>query len=376
MEAQAQPLDVPTGGTENPQPYAGLLGDLEALIARYVIFPNGDFLRVVALWILHTWTFEACHVTPYLYLTGEKEAGKTRALDVFGLLARNAIRAEDMTAPIMFKLIERENKPVLMIDEVNTIFGGQRNDVKRRILDTGYKQGGCAWREQAREIVEFSTFSAKVLAGLNNGFMPDDIASRCITIPMAKKSPTDKVERFNEFYLRRSAQFEEMLERIFAFAEDAFADLTAQRPEPLAALGDRQNEIVEPLLAIANVLGVELEFRASLQRIYRTMGNALSPSQINLARIRAAFGSDDSIFSEDLCEALGPAWSPKQLALWLEQFHIAPKNIRQGTQVLKGYERSDFQAIWDANLEPVDLRLVHSADDNDDDEQLQMAGGA
>ena len=59
----------------------------------------------------------------------------------------------------------------------------------------------------------------------------------------------------------------------------------ARRPEPIKALSDRQNEISEPLLAIASVCGLEDELRHALSMAFAG-DNAQTPKQALLARIR------------------------------------------------------------------------------------------
>ena len=45
---------------------AELLADLRAFIRRYVILPSDEVADLLALWVLHTWAFEAAFATPYL----------------------------------------------------------------------------------------------------------------------------------------------------------------------------------------------------------------------------------------------------------------------------------------------------------------------
>jgi hypothetical protein len=301
--------------------------------------------------VIHTWLFRAANVTPYLFIySNEPGCGKTRLIETLGVLCRNPKRADDMTAPVMFKLIARE-QPTLLKDEIDTVWSGSRNEPQRQIFNTGYKKGGTAWREQARELIEFPTFCAKVLAGLNNGFMPATVRDRCIPIQLEKRKDDQKIERFVESRIRGTQEHEELLDRIMAFGELFFADVAAMRPEPMNHLSDRQDEISEPLLCIAAVLGVEDELRSALTKLFlsgqKTQPN---PVQIIFKRIHDAFNGDQKIWTEELCQHLGPMYNGRTLALWLEPYGIAPKNIRKGTDVQKGYEATQFMAAWSKYL--------------------------
>lgn len=346
-----------------------LVADIEAFMQRFVVLPDEQTSQMLAVWVIHTWLIDAAQVTPYLYVySSEPASGKTRLLEVLSLLCRNARRADDMTAPVMFKMIERE-LPTLLIDEVDTIWSGSRNDEKRRIINTGYRRGGSAWREQARELIEFSTFCPKVMSGLNNGFMPRTIQDRSIPIEMARRDSGDRLERFNETALMRSASLDELLDRIVAFKDEYFADITAQSPEPMTQLSDRQDEVSQPLLAIAAVCGIEQEMRDDLDKIFSaSAGKSVNPVVVILGRIRDAFKGEEKMFTEDITTALGDSWNGRQLAIWLEPLGIGPMDVRIGNRVMRGYLRKDFESAWSTYLPSAQsgLRIVQS--DNEEEE--------
>lgn len=329
-----------------PQLDVELAADIRAFMGRFVAWPSEAHEVMLAFWLLHTWTIEAAHVTPYIYVTSDGPGcGKTRGVEVLSMLARNPIRADDMTAPCMFKVIARL-QPTLLIDEVDCIFAGSRNDPKKMMLNTGYKLGGMAYREQAREVIGFTTYCAKVLAGIDNGFMPATIRDRCIPVKMTQRPKGHPLERFTEHAVRHSTEREALIDRIMAFKEAWFADITAMDPLPMAGLSDRQDEISHPLLAIACVFGMEDELREALQSIFATVGQTASPRQVILGRIRDAFGEQPKIFTEDLCALLGPAFNGRQLAIWLEPLGVRPKDVRIGEVVLKGYSRDQFDQAF------------------------------
>lgn len=334
-----------------PEADKDLLSDIKKFITRYVAMPNDDATLVLSIWTLHTWLFNAANVTPYLYVfSSEPGCGKTRLLEVMSCLSRNARRADDMTTPVMFKLIGREC-PTLLKDEIDTIWSGSRNESQRQLYNTGYRKGGSAWRERAGELTEFSTFCPKVLSGINNGFMPTTVRDRCIPIELHKRRDDQTIERFVENRVRSSSEMEALLDRIAEFAEDFYADVSMMRPEPMIHLDDRQDEISEPLLAIGCVLGVEDELRTALTKLFAT-GNKTqpNPTQVIFRRIHTAFQGEPKIWSEELCAAVGPMYTPKTLALWLEPYRIAPKNVRKGNQVQRGYTIDQFEGAFQKYL--------------------------
>lgn len=347
MEAANPDLEEKSG------PDSEILLEIVKFITRFVALPSDEHALILSIWVLHTWLFNAANVTPYLYIfSNEPGCGKTRLMEVLCCLSRNARRADDMTAPVMFKIIGREC-PTLFIDEIDTVWSGSRNEPKRQVLNTGYRRGGTAWREQARELIEFPTFAAKALAGINNGFMPQTVRDRCIPIELEKRKDGQIIERFVESRVRRSPDLEKLLDSMADFAEDYYADVAAMYPEPMVNLSDRQDEISEPLLCIATVLGVEDDVREALTKIFASSSKTQpSPTQVIFRRIHEAFAGEQKIFTEDLCKALGPMYNGRTLALWLEPFGIKPKNIRKpgDNMILKGYSSDQFESAFNKYL--------------------------
>ena len=72
-------------------PLPNLLGEIEAIVRRYVMIP-ADALTAVVLWIAHTYVLDAFDVTPYLNVTSPaKRCGKSRLLEVLESLVRGLI---------------------------------------------------------------------------------------------------------------------------------------------------------------------------------------------------------------------------------------------------------------------------------------------
>lgn len=337
---------------EGPILDTALVPDIMAWQRRFVILPSRHHELISATFCVHTWAFHTAVVTPYLYVySKDPGSGKTRYLDTLAALVRAPRRAENMTPVVMFELIERECS-TLLIDESDTIWSGSRNEPLRNVVNTGYKKGGCAYRIRAREVKEFSTFAAKVLAGINNGFMPATVRDRCIPFELKKRAKGQRVERFNETKIKDDSQLKDLHERIFYFVEHFSADLTAMVPEPMESLSDRQDEISEPLLAIAAVLGYEDELREALEFAFTTgEKKKVDPTTIIMGRIQDAFAGRHNMWSEELVEALGPMYTQHQLARWLAPFGIKTKNVRRGQVVKKGYTADQFMEQWSKTIE-------------------------
>jgi len=337
-----------------PDPDATLLADLQADIERYVEWPSPAHGLVLATYVVHTHLIEAAFVTPYIYISSAGPAtGKTRAMDVLSTYVRNADSGTDSPPHVLGQEIAADC-PTLFFDEVDTVWAGTANNGLKRILNIGYMRGAVIKRQRANQVEKWSVFSPKVLAGIRNNHLPQSLLSRCIPIEMLPRKR--ELERFNKFHIVRDPKHMELVERVAYFAESFMLDVANQRPEPLKVLDDRQNEIIEPLLAIAAVLGREDDLREALRTIFRKQVGKATREQVLLARIKKAFDRQalagrptDKIFTEDLLAGLGSAYTPRLLGILLREMgfiRTAEETIRIGTYTKRGYDRKDFEPLF------------------------------
>ena len=72
---------------------------------------------VITLWAAHAHCFNAFDYTPRLNIAAlEKGCGKTATLDVLQTLTPKAIRTENISTAVLFRIIDKHT-PTLLIDE-------------------------------------------------------------------------------------------------------------------------------------------------------------------------------------------------------------------------------------------------------------------
>jgi hypothetical protein len=372
ISAESAPMSaLHTVPFERPEPDALLLDDVEEFIARFVELPTLAHRLVVATYIIHTWAIEVAYVTPYLYISSAGPGtGKSRTMDLLSVLVRNADTGTDAPVHVLGQEIEA-NCPTLFFDEADTIFAGRANNPIKRILNIGYKRGAVIKRQRANVVESWSVYCCKVLAGIRNNHLPQSLLTRCIPIEMRPRQ--GELERFNQFHLVRDPGRRELVDRIAGFAEEFSLDIANQRPEPLKALDDRQNEICEPLVAIATVLGKEAELREALRQVFSRGEAPMSQEQAFLLRIRQAFeeqerngGPRDRIHTEQLLSALGPMYNARLLGILLGELGFVrtePETLRIEASVKRGYARSDLQPLFDRYLDN-EMPALHAVEDD------------
>ncbi len=140
-------------------------------------------------------------------------------------------------------------------------------------------------------------------------------------------------------------------------------------PELPEALSDRQQDVSEPLLAVADLAGNEWGQigRKSLTELFGGAAAADESLGIKLlADIRVAFDGQDRLSSKEMVTMLvameGSPWpemnhgkeiTANTVARLLRKFDIAPRTIRGEETTFKGYLRDSFEDVWTRYLGPV-----------------------
>lgn len=342
-----------------------LVRDIVVFIRCYVVLPR-EQLIVTALWIIHTHTIEHIEQTPYLSVTSpEKRCGKSRLLEVIGMLSARPWFAITPSEPVVYRQVDKVT-PTLLLDEVDTIFNARSTDKYeglRAILNGGNRRGVTVPRcfGPKSEIREYKVYCAKVLAGI--GTLPDTVADRSIPIRLERKTKDDRAREFR----RRDVQPEadELRERVETWAEDHGVEVGAARPRMPDALDDRAKDGCEVLVSIADLLGCGTAARKALLTLYGTERmDDIELTRVRLLRdVRTVFGKKRrSMPTEALLSALvdidesgwahyyGHIIEARDLSALLGRYGVKPKNIRIKQTVVKGYKRVDLYKVWERYL--------------------------
>jgi hypothetical protein len=345
-----------------------VLDEIAAFIRRFVFFKEPRYADVLALWIAHTWAFDAATVTPYVWLySPEMGSGKTRTLEVLELLVRAPWRAIEPTEAVLFRKIAAE-KPTLLLDEVDVIFAkdrkGDAQAALRGIINAGNQKGAFIPRAEdfGRTLTDFPIFCPKALAGIGHA-LPATVVDRSIKVPMIRRTKAERGERFK----RRDVQvvaddLRKAMQHAVLEVMPKLTDWREWRPDEELLENERAAEAWEPLFAIAETAG-GLWYTGCRELAVMTQAEREVPLNVRLlSDCQTVFeddGNPDAVSSRGLLESLklieGSPWSgfwlggpgdQGSLARKLNEFGIKSKNVRVGDEVLKGYRREDFTEAW------------------------------
>jgi Protein of unknown function (DUF3631) len=357
-----------------------LLGDVCAYLKRFVVFTSEAQPTTIALWVAHSWAIDAFDYTAYLQITSpEKQCGKSRVLDCLEPITPKAWRAISPSEAVLFRKIDVD-RPTLLLDETDTLFSNgndDRGELLRSLLNAGFERKAKVPRciDKGREVHDFAVFCPKAFAGI--GSLPDTVTDRCIPVRLRKKRRDESVQRFR----RREAELiatpiREQLE-VWANREETTSTLNSSRPLIPDELSDREADICEPLLAIADAAGGDWPQRAreALVELCTSDAQEESANVMLLSDIRYVLDAlgIDRISTKDLLEQLieqetdgpwaiwwesdirhgnvrGPA---TKLARMLKRFEIKARTIRvSDDSTAKGYLKTDFEDSWERYCSP------------------------
>ena len=387
MERVVPPLDV-DGQAKFEALVAGedaaqLLEAVKVALERYVVFSGEHQVVAVAAWVLHTYIVEAFDVTPYLHVHSvTKQSGKTRLFEVLVLLVAKPWMTGGVSAAALFRKIERL-RPTLLLDEVDTLFGDdpEMTSSIRGILNTGYSRSGvftrCVGQGQNIEEKDFATFCPKAFAGIGDK-LPDTVRDRSIPVALRRRSPTERPPgRFRQ--ARATAELAPLAAQLRAWGRAHVETIGAWEHQEIKGLSDRQEDIWQPLLAIAALAGGD--WPSQVERAALALHEGAEDGDnttLLLAHAREAFDDlGDRLSSLQLLEHLvnrGDAspwvkwWgedvergdarlktAAQSVARKLRPMGIKPEKIRFGDTTRQGYHRDDFEDAWARYLPRSDL---------------------
>jgi hypothetical protein len=362
---------------------AGILAGVEETYRRFVHYSNDHQAVAVTLWTAHTWAIDAFDVTPYMHFKSpEPESGKTRNFEIAEHLVARPWRVVEASEAVVFRKIDAE-RPTVMLDEVDALWGARADGREglRGVLNEGYRRGATVPRcvGEGQTLTDFAVFCAKAFAGI--GDLPRTIATRAIPIRMQRRAKSEPVERFSIRHTPPTLW--PLRDRLAAWVALVADELAHAKPGMPASLSDRQVDIWEPLLAIADAAGGDWPTRARTAAVELHGHDPTADPGVGallLSHIRDAFDTEpmDAIASDKLLRALvgrddgpwGDWWAgdmaaknvrgpASKLAKLLRPYGIKPDQVWTYQGKTRGYRREWFAKAFELYIPtPADEETV------------------
>ena len=351
---------------------------INSFVMRYVVFSRPEHADVITLWILHTWVADYADFTPYIYLHSPvMRCGKTQVHRVVEPLVKNPLRTCNVSEAALYREIE-ESHPTLLWDEIDSIFGNRKsseaNENKRALLNAGYERGIRAIRMERRGSgfvkMTYDPFCPKILAGI--GRLTDTIVDRSIPILIHRKLKTQQCQKYRRQDRANAKPLHDALE---AWSNDAelLKTLRESRPQMPECLTYRQEDIWEPLQAIADTISGEVSelARAAARSLCATDNDEQGRDATQLAAIKKVVGEEDRIKSRGLIDRLweadalparlmeGETPNYKKIGHWLSKLIQSyggkpPRQLDFNGENDRGYEAAELKEIFDRYCPDID----------------------
>ena len=355
---------------------AEFLDQVRLWLERYVVFPNDAGAVAVSLWVAFSHVTDIFDVAPYLLVTApEIESGKTRVWEVAEPLIHKPLSSASMTPAVLFRTIEA-NHPTLFLDEADNFWTGSSRDDNAELvalLNAGHRRGVKAYRmggNAKTTLEEFDVFGPKMVAGKfpDIGKIPEGLRSRSIHIRMKRKLPGEKVERWTrQARAATNGEVEALQSELSATLDNA--DLAGIHITPLSTLSDREFDIWEPLLVIAEAAGAHWPADAHEAAIILCSPDPSEsePHQLTALRdVRDVWTEDEPfMYTASILERLheledrpwsdyyGTKLTGHRLAKFLGAYGVEPRP-EPGPDRRNGYYHQDLQEPWERYATPPD----------------------
>lgn len=351
-EIDGTPVDVTPWPI--PIPSIGeLIASTEKIVRRFTILNEFQVLTV-ALWIFASHIMDLVPFSPILGLfSPTMGCGKTTLLNVLKQLVHRPVAVGGVSPAFIYNIIERLAGTLLM-DEAEHYLGKDR--AMTNIINSGHTRiTGYIGKVSNGKSKMHRTYCPKVIAMIN--LPPGTTYDRCIPIHLRRMLPDETVE---QVHYANIAEFAQLKAKIVRWANDARPLIAQAQPARLNVPNSRTADNWIPLLTVASLGAEELLSRAITagERMAEATGNRISDRELLLHDIKLAFDGTGRkwLWTQELLDTLcayedrqwrhycnGKPLSSSVFSEMLAPFRIASKNIRQGTTVKKGYERTAFE---------------------------------
>ena len=290
---------------------AALLDDVSAFLKRFIAYPSEQARVAHVLWIAHTHSWARGSRHRALRSCLRSRIGQD-PLDGSVRIARAGTGGGGKRhARILFrKCGSKDGPPTILFDEIDTVFGARAKGTRRaaRVVELGHRRGAKAGRCVVRgKIVETEEISSVTppslwpgLAGCPTRSLAGQSSSACAAV-----RPTRRIEAFRRRV--HAPQGEALRRRLAGWAVTVRDEATEARPKMPAGVEDRDADVWEPLLALADIAGDGWPQRAreaavALIEVVREEEPSLDIRL--LADLRAVFGNAEEMSSKDILQAL------------------------------------------------------------------------
>jgi putative DNA primase/helicase len=342
---------------------AVLFAELVAAIERFVMMEPAA-AKIVALWVLFTWVFEHyAETNPYLRVVSPTPGcGKSTLLKVLRYLTRSGWLIARLTSSSFTRTMNDERR-TLLLDEGDAFL--HENEQMRNVLNAASDPdtANVSLSEKRGDVwvpIELNCYVPIAIASIGRLRHMETVEDRSISTHLKKATGTELKKLDKGRRKTMKAVLEPLALKCAKWAADNVAALEDVHVELSDEMNGREQDKWEPLVAIAHVLGSEIEKEALeiASRVSASRGDDGATYGVmiirDLAEIFDSNQGEEFIATTAILDALHqmehrpwPAYgrsqkplTPHALRRLLKPFAVSP--VHNATKTTRGYQRADL----------------------------------
>lgn len=362
---------------------APLLDATVAYQTKYAVVGQNEAVAC-ALFVAHTYAIDAAYYSPLIIIDSpQPETGKTRlGAELLGDLVLNPQAQYQLSSAALVRILD-SGRVTLLIDELDKLLRSDKEKAAALLgaINAGVQRGRASYYTIVEKVGnnyvtrKFCVFGPKVLVGIMSrlkGALDDTTISRSIRIRMKKKLPTETIARYRPTLPDVRETSERIRNGFATWSDEAIPRLQASWPPLPNELGDRQQDIWEPLLQIADMAGEAWGERARRAAVALSISRDADDESLGLRLLRDIYevfcdrnddgevvGLKEFMWTRDLLPALvgldespwgdlpgGKPLTAQRMHPLMREFDIKPKLIKAPQGQWRGYRREQLEDVW------------------------------
>lgn len=257
-----------------------LTKEIEAYIRKFYYTTDENVYKVLAVYAILTYYYEALGEVPYLYFNGEKGSGKSILDSVMNIFCFNAKMGVSMSEASLFRLTSVEGG-TLILDEIENLTSRRaaNDNPLAPILKGGYTRNANIYRVDTEDdsVKQYDAFGPKIISNISG--LEDIVLDRCIQINTYRLKVTSETRMEDPRYFQAEHQDEitEITSKCCLSALTHFQELYKIFRSCVFEAGTaRLSQILTTMLAVCKLIdkeeilpeGVVGEYETALKEYY------------------------------------------------------------------------------------------------------------
>jgi len=201
--------------------------------------------------IIYTYFFPLFESAPVVHLWGPAGSGKTKIMEMLGLMAFNPVTSGNITEASVFRLVEGR-RAVCLLDESEDLSKTERGHAITNLILNGYRRGNLIYRmDKVGKVIKsshYDVYSPKVIANIT-GLDKEALLSRAIRVTT---NSSRNVAKANKYTVEIKDKADTIRNKLYRACLTRFEDVRhAKDMMPAIGLSGRSAEIWQGVLSIA-----------------------------------------------------------------------------------------------------------------------------